>query len=76
MPFGTHHRIVGLKLLTLHGTELELAADLEWKLQLWKMDDWTSNEDREIEMGSLVECSDPEFRAAGQIEPTSRTERR
>lgn len=66
MTFDTHHRIIGIKLVTLHGAELDLAPDIEWNLTLWRMSDWRSEKDREIETGTVIESVDPDFRETSQ----------
>lgn len=62
MSLGTHHRIIGVKLITMHDTELELAADIEWSLDIWKANGFETAEDRVIGVGTLVEREDGDFR--------------
>lgn len=59
-----HHRIIGVKLITMHNDELELAADMEWSLDVWKADGFGTAEDRVIGVGSMIEPDDPDFRRA------------
>lgn len=66
MTFDTHHRIAFMKLVTVDGVELELAPDIEWHVTLWRMHDWRSANDRQIEMGTVIERDDTDFRQASQ----------
>lgn len=66
MTFDTHHRIAFMKLVTVDGTELELAPDIEWHVTLWRMHDWRSTNDRQIEMGTVIERGDADIREASQ----------
>lgn len=62
MTLATHHRIIGVKLITMHETELELAADIEWSLDIWKADGFGTQEDRVIGVGTAIEEGDADFR--------------
>ena len=62
MTLATHHRIIGVKLITMHDIELELAADIEWSLDIWKANGFETVEDRVIGAGTLIEVEDSDFR--------------
>mgnify|MGYP001374687481 FL=1 len=62
MSLATHHRIIGIHLITLDKSVLEPAADMEWCLELWKLPDGNSENDHVIGMGSRIELDDPGFR--------------
>ncbi len=62
MSLATHHRIIGVKLITMHNDELELAADIEWSLDMWKARGFETVEDRVIGAGFEIKLDDPDFR--------------
>ena len=61
----THHRIIGIHLITLDKSVLELAPDMEWCLDIWKLPNGNGKDDRVIGMGSPIELDDPNFRRVG-----------
>jgi hypothetical protein len=61
MMLATHHRIIGVKPITMHNDELELAADVEWSLDIWKARGFETAEDRVIGVGTVVQFDDPDF---------------
>jgi hypothetical protein len=61
MTLDTHHRIIGVKLITMHNDKLELAADVEWSLDIWKARGFETVEDRVIGVGAVVPFDDPDF---------------
>ena len=62
MSLATHHRIIGVKLITMQDAELELGADIEWSLDIWKASGFGTQEDRVIGVGTLIEVADSDFR--------------
>lgn len=64
MSLAARHRIIGVKLITMHDAELELAADVEWSLEIWKANGFETEGDRMIGAGSLIEFEDQDFRRA------------
>jgi hypothetical protein len=56
------HLIVGVKLMTLHNVELELAGEMQWSLHLWHPENISSEPDRIIGVGSLLMESDKDVR--------------
>ena len=62
MPFSSQHRVIGVKLITMHDVELELAADIEWSLDIWKANGFETVQDRVIGVGTLIEAGDLDFR--------------
>lgn len=64
MSLSTQHRIIGVKLVTMLGYELEPTADIEWSLDIWKADGLQTCADRVIGLGTLVPCDDSDFRPA------------
>lgn len=62
MTKSTHHRIIGVKLITTDDQELEPAADVEWSLDIWRADGMQTIGDRTIGAGSLVERGDADLR--------------
>lgn len=62
VSLATHHRIIGVKLITMHDIELELAADIEWSLDIWKANGFETVEDRVIGVGTMIHFDDPDFR--------------
>lgn len=65
MTIYTEHRIIGVKLITMHGAELEPAADIEWSLDIWRAAGFETQWDRVIGPGTLVAPDDPDFRTTG-----------
>lgn len=57
------HLIIGVKLITMHGEELELRAGNDWRLAIWNENDRPES-GREIGPGALVAQGDLHFRRA------------
>lgn len=57
MTFDDQHLIIGVKLLTMHGAELELRAGYDWRLAVWNEDD-SPESGQEIGTGSLLARDD------------------
>ena len=64
MSLAANHLIIGVKLITMHDDELELAADVEWSLEIWRANGFETAEDRVIGVGSFIEFDDQDFRRA------------
>lgn len=64
MIFDGHHLIIGVKLIALHGEELELRAGNEWRLAIWNENDRPES-GREIGPGALVAPGDPDCLRTG-----------
>jgi len=62
MSVSAQHRIIGVKLVTTQGYELEPTADIEWSLDIWKADGLQTCSDRVIGLGTLVPSDDSDFR--------------
>lgn len=60
--FSHQHIIIGIKLVTLAGAELELRAGNEWRLAIWDENE-PPESGREIGLGALIEPSDGSFKA-------------
>lgn len=61
MMFEGQHLIIGVKLITMHGTELELRAGNDWRLAIWNENDRPES-GREIGAGTLIAQDGPDFR--------------
>ncbi len=61
MILGHQHLIIGVKLITMHGAELELCAGNEWRLAIWNENDRPES-GREIGPGALIRSGAPDFR--------------
>jgi len=57
----THHRIIGVKLITMDDQEPEPATDVEWSLDIWRADGMQTTSDRTLGAGSLVERGDADL---------------
>lgn len=64
MFHDSKHLIIGVKLITMRLEELDLAADVEWSLEIWKADGMQTKDDRIIIAGSLLEQDDDDFKRA------------
>lgn len=62
MIFDGQHLIIGVRLITMHNEELELAADVEWSLDIWKANGFETVEDRVIAAGCVIVSDDSDFR--------------
>jgi hypothetical protein len=60
MILDGHHLIIGVKLITMHGAELELRAGNDWRLAIWDENDRPET-GREIGFGALIAQDDPSF---------------
>ena len=68
MFFDTQHLIIGIKLITIEGEELELRTSNDWRLAIWD-ENGHPESGREIGVGALLEREDPAFFAPSR-EPT------
>ena len=62
MILDGQHQIIGVKLITMHGAELELRAGSDWRLAIWDENERPES-GREIGPGALIEPSDETFKA-------------
>jgi len=62
MMFEGQHLIIGVKLITMEGAELELRAGNDWRLAIWNENDRPET-GREIGPGALIEPLDGSFKA-------------
>ncbi len=60
MIFDGQHLIIGVKLITMNGTELELRAGNDWRLAIWDENDRPES-GRQVRLGVLVAQDDPSF---------------
>ncbi len=60
MIFNGHHIVIGVKLITLNGAELELRAGNDWRLAVWEENDRPES-GREIGLGAQIARDDPSF---------------
>lgn len=58
MILDGHHLIIGVKLITMHGAELELRAGNDWRLAIWDENDRPEC-GREIGPGAMIAQDDP-----------------
>ena len=61
MTLGSQHLIIGVKLIAMHGAELELRAGNAWRLAIWNENDRPES-GREIGPGALIAPGAPDFR--------------
>lgn len=61
MMFEGQHLIIAVKLITMHGAELELRAGNDWRLAIWDENERPES-GREIGLGALMAQDDPDFR--------------
>ncbi len=61
MAFEGKHLIIGVKLIAMHGAELELCAGNDWRLAIWNENDRPES-GREIGPGALLEQGAADFR--------------
>lgn len=61
MIFDGHHIVIGVKLITLNGAELELRAGNDWRLAIWDENE-PPESGREIGLGALIAEDDPYLR--------------
>ncbi|MFO1238750.1 MAG: hypothetical protein U1E64_00230 [Sphingomonadaceae bacterium] len=64
MILDGQHPIIGVKLITMHGAELELRAGNDWRLAIWDENDRPES-GREIGPSGLIAQGDPDFRLGG-----------
>ena len=64
MILGHQHLIIGVKLITMRGAELELRAGNEWRLAIWNENERPES-GREIGPGALVAPGDLDCLQAG-----------
>lgn len=60
MIFDGQHLIIGVRLITMHGAELDLRAGNDWRLAIWNENDRPES-GREIGLGALIAQDDPAF---------------
>lgn len=60
MIFDGQHLIIGVRLITMRGAELELCAGNDWRLAIWNENDRPES-GREIGLGALIAQDDPAF---------------
>ena len=61
MFFQTQHLVIGIRLVTMNGTELDLKAGHEWRLAIWDENERYPESGREIGIGTLLPLNDPAF---------------
>lgn len=64
MILSGHHLIIGVKLITMRGAEIELSAGNDWRLAIWNEND-PPESGREIGVGALLALDDQDFRRTG-----------
>ena len=58
MILDGQHLIIGVKLITMHGAELELRAGSDWRLAIWDENERPES-GREIGPGAMIALDDP-----------------
>ena len=61
MFFQSQHIVIGIKLVTMGGDELDLRAGHDWRLAIWDENDRNPESGREIGLGALLDVDDPAF---------------